>query len=209
MLTNAYQMASRPDPAADEADPDNRLLHRANLRRLEAEAIRDALLAVSGRLDDRMFGPSVPIHLTPFMEGRGRPATSGPLDGNGRRSIYLAVRRNFPDPLLQAFDLPPPASTVGRRTVSNVPAQALVLMNDPFVRQQAELWGKRVVALSESAQERITAMYLSAFARPPRDDERAACVRFVEERLAGGDAGRVWAELAHALLNVKEFIYLY
>jgi hypothetical protein len=208
MLTGAYQMASRPDPAADETDPDNRLLHRANLRRLEGEAVRDALLAVSGRLDGRMFGPPVPVHLTPFMDGRGRPKESGPLDGDGRRSVYLAVRRNFPDPLLQTFDLPPPATAVGRRTVSNVPAQALVLMNDPFVRQQAELWAQRVVSAGGSPGERVAAMYLAAFGRPPRDDELRACERFVAER-AAGDEGRAWAELAHALVNVKEFIYLY
>ena len=75
------------------------------LRRLEGEAIRDAMLAVSGRLDRKLYGPSVPIHLTPFLDGRGRPA-SGPLDGDGRRSIYIAVRRNFLSPLLLAFDTP-------------------------------------------------------------------------------------------------------
>jgi hypothetical protein len=208
MLTSAYRMSSRPDPPADESDPDNRLLHRANLRRLEAEAIRDSLLAVSGRLDGRMFGPPVPVHLTPFMDGRGRPAVSGPLDSDGRRSVYLAVRRTFPDPLLQTFDLPTPATTVGRRTVSNVPAQALVLMNDPFVRRQAELWAKRVVAEGESPRERFTAMYLATFGRPPRADEREACLRFVTDQTTNDDV-RPWAELAHALVNVKEFLFLY
>ncbi len=92
-----------------------------NVRRLEAEAIRDAMLAVSGRLDPRMGGPSVPPHLTPFMEGRGRPARSGPLDGDGRRSLYINVRRNFLSPMLLAFDFPTPSTTMGRRNVSNVP----------------------------------------------------------------------------------------
>ena len=74
VLSHAYRMDSTPEPAADLADPNNRLLHRMNPRRLEAEAVRDAILAASGRLDRTMFGPSVPPHLTDFMQGRGRPA---------------------------------------------------------------------------------------------------------------------------------------
>ena len=74
------------------------------------------------------------------MEGRGRPGRNGPLDGNGRRSIYIEVRRNFLSPLMRTFDTPQPFSTVGRRNQSNVPAQALILLNDPFVRQQTDLW---------------------------------------------------------------------
>ena len=117
-----------------------------NVRRLEAEAIRDTLLAVSGRLEAVMYGPSVPVHLTSYMEGRGRPGQSGPLDGNGRRSIYLSVRRNFLNPMLLAFDAPVPFSTMGRRNVSNVPAQALTLLNDPLVIREARLWAKRLAA---------------------------------------------------------------
>ena len=74
-----------------------------------------------------MYGPSVPVHLTAFMDGRGRPGHSGPLDGDGRRSLYLAVRRNFLNPMFLAFDSPVPFSCMGRRNVSNVPAQALIL----------------------------------------------------------------------------------
>src|SRR5207247_2496653 len=124
VLTRAYRMASTGDAKADEVDPGNVLLHQARVRRLEGEAIRDAMLMVSGRLDRTLYGPPVPVYLTPFQDGRGRPA-SGPLDGNGRRSLYLATRRNFLSPFLLAFDTPIPFSTVGRRTVSNVPAQAL------------------------------------------------------------------------------------
>ena len=122
VLSSAYRMSSQPTDA-DQADPQNLLLHRMRLRRLEGEAIRDAMLSVSGRLDLKMYGPPVPVHLTPFLEGRGRPA-DGPLDGDGRRSLYTAVRRNFLPPMMLAFDTPSPFSTVGRRTVSNVPAQA-------------------------------------------------------------------------------------
>ena len=126
------------------------------------------LLAVSGRLDRTPYGPGVAPHLTPFMVGRGRPTASGPLDGAGRRSVYLNVRRNFLTPMFLAFDYPIPFSTMGRRSVSNVPAQALTMMNNPFVLQQAELWAKRALANRElTAQERIGRMYVTAFGRLP------------------------------------------
>ena len=153
----------------------------------------------------------MPVHLTPFQDGRGRPS-SGPLDGYGRRSLYLAVRRNFLSPFLLAFDTPIPFSTVGRRTVSNVPAQALILLNDPFVHQQAEVWAQRVLAAPGTSRERVTGMYWSALGRPPTEKELATCLAFVEEQAhAAGlkeDHVRVWTDLAHALVNVKEFIFL-
>jgi hypothetical protein len=226
--TSAYQMSSAvpltlPSPpgnggegrvrgaTAEQADPQNLLLHRMRVRRLEGEAIRDAMLAVSGRLDAKMHGPAVPVYLTPFLEGRGRP-TSGPLDGDGRRSVYLAVRRNFLSPLLLTFDTPIPFSTVGRRTVSNVPAQALILMNDPFVHQQAEAWARRVLAQPGSADARIGRMFASAFGRAPTDLELSACSKFIEEQArlhnVGSNDASPWKDLAHALFNVKEFIFL-
>jgi hypothetical protein len=211
VLSATYRMSSHPSPEGDRLDPGNLLLHRMRLRRLEGEVIRDSMLALSGRLDGTLYGPSVPIHLTPFLDGRGRPG-SGPLDGNGRRSIYLAVRRNFLSPLLLAFDTPAPFSTMGRRSVSNVPAQALILMNDPFVHQQAGEWARQVVARPGSTATRITEMYVSAFGRPPGAEERAACEAFLRRQAEqnGGkvDDPRVWAELAHTLFNVKDFIFV-
>jgi hypothetical protein len=126
------------------------------------------------------------------------------------------VRRNFLSPLLLAFDTPIPFSTVGRRTVSNVPAQALILLNDPLAHQQAEVWARRVLAQGGSAKERIAGMYLSAFGRPPSDAEVAACLAFLEQQVKasggrqspGADDLAVWKDLAHTLFNVKEFIFL-
>jgi Protein of unknown function (DUF1553)/Protein of unknown function (DUF1549)/Planctomycete cytochrome C len=198
VLSSAYRMASAGERLANWADPQNKLWHRANIRRLDGESIRDAILAVSGSLDATMFGPPVPIHLTPFMEGRGRPGQSGPLDGAGRRSIYLEVRRNFLNPFLTTFDQPGPGNTVGRRSVSNVPAQALVLLNDPFVHEQAERWSRRET--SGTAGERIERVYWSTFARAPTAAEKDACVAYVENH--------EWSDLAHALWNVKDFIYV-
>ncbi len=203
VLTSTYRMSSQVTDAADAKDPNNLLLHRMNVRRLQGEIIRDAILSVSGRLDVTAGGPGIATHLTDFMQGRGRPG-SGPLDGNGRRSIYLTTWRNFLSPMMMAFDAPSPFNTMGRRSVSNVPAQALILMNDPFVIEQSKLWAKRVLSGSQNtAEQRIARMYHSAFARPPSAAETAAVLAF----LAGNDQ-YAWADLAHVLINSKEFIYI-
>ena len=140
-------MSSKPVNAASEAkDPANILLHRMPVRRLQGEAIRDAILAVSGRLDKKMYGAPVAVHLTTFMEGRGRPGRSGPLDGAGRRTIYQEVRRNFLSPMMLAFDMPQPLSTFGRRTTSNVPAQSLIMMNEIHRKIQGTFRLRRYVA---------------------------------------------------------------
>jgi hypothetical protein len=217
MLSRTYQLASSgADGHAEEVDPQNLLLHRANMRRLEGEAIRDAMLMISGRLDDTMFGPSINAHLTSFMSGRGLPA-DGPLDGAGRRSIYTAVRRNFLPPMMLAFDTPTPFSTMGRRSVSNVPAQALILMNDPFVVQEAGLWARRELKQGNlSPEARIKQMYVAAFARDASAKEIAAGLAFMRQQatalgLAADQSltdERVWTDYAHVLLNLKEFVFL-
>jgi hypothetical protein len=222
LLSAAYRMDSTVQgaesrtesvPDVDEVDPTNRLLHRMPVKRLEGEIIRDQILLLSGRLDDRLYGPSVPVYLTPFMEGRGRPAESGPVDGMGRRSLYVSVRRNFPDPFLQAFDFPNPHSTIGRRSVSNVPAQALALMNNPFIVEQARVWADRLLQQPEATvAERVYALYESAFGRPPSDEELAEGEAFIaaqaDEYAVHGSDPRIWADYCHVLLNVKEFVFV-
>ncbi|HJT34849.1 MAG TPA: PSD1 and planctomycete cytochrome C domain-containing protein, partial [Pirellulales bacterium] len=177
VLTSTYQMSSQSTERASEADPRNLLWSYRPVRRLEAEVIRDAVLAVSTRLDGRMLGPSVPTYLSELVEGRGRPA-SGPLDGEGRRSVYLSVRRNFLSPFFLAFDYPVPFTTVGRRSASNVPAQALALMNSPFVVAEARRWAERDVAPGGSTAKRIDRLFVAALARPPSDEERRAAIDF-------------------------------
>lgn len=212
VLSHAYRMSSRPNADAERVDPTNALLHRMNVRRLEAEAIRDSVLAVSGRLDTTPFGPGVAPYLTPFMEGRGRPGQSGPLDGKGRRSVYINVRRNFLTPMFLAFDYPPPFSTMGRRNVSNVPAQALTLMNDPFIIEQARNWAARARSEAGKRPEQVVAnLYETAFSRPPTERELAEALAFVQEQgrtYGQPDGAQAWADLCHVLFNVKEFVFV-
>ena len=200
VLSNAYRMSSREEPASEAKDAGNRLFHRQNLRRLDAESIRDAMLTVSGRLDPKPFGPPVPVYVSEFQDGRGKPK-SGPLDGDGRRSIYIRVQRNFLSPFQLAFDAPIPFSSVGKRQVSNVPAQALILLNDEFVQQQAKRWSEKAATVSGSVEDRIATMYMQAFGRPATKSEIETCRDYVSE--SGG-----FKALAHALFNVKEFTYL-
>ncbi len=217
VTTQTYRMSSVPaDAVAEEQDPDNVLLHRMNRRRLEAESVRDAILAVAGTLDATQFGPSVPAYISPFLEGNRRPEQSGPEDGARRRSIYMEVRRNYLPPMLQAFDMPVPDSTQGRRNVSNVPAQALILMNDPVVTAQAAAWAKQVMAEQESAEDRINALYLRALSRQPLPDESERMRAFMQAQATVYGIGpetaqhdeRIWTDLCHVMFTLKEFIFL-
>jgi Protein of unknown function (DUF1553)/Protein of unknown function (DUF1549)/Planctomycete cytochrome C len=217
VLSRTYQLSSHVSSSAVETDPNNLLFHHQPPRRLQGEVIRDSLLALSGRLDRKAFGPPVPIHLTSFMDGRGRPENSGPLDGEGRRSIYIAVRRNFLSPFMLTFDTPVPFSSMGRRNVSNVPAQALILLNDPLVVEQSREWGKRALQSvtgegRAATTERIKWMYLSAFGRHPTTQENDAAVAFLEaQAIKPGvtiENADLWASFAHVLVNTKEFIFL-
>jgi hypothetical protein len=206
VLSKTYRLSSVGEPGADTMDPDNLWLHRANVRRLEGEAIRDAMLSVSGRLDPAIGGDSVPVFVTSFMTGRGRPG-SGPLDGGGRRSIYTRVLRNFLSPMMLAFDMPIPFSAMGRRSVSNVPAQSLILMNDPFVIGQAELWARKTLDAPGRAEDRIRRMYLEAFSREPKTEEVSRALAYLETDGRMDDPA-AWGDYAHVLLNTKEFLFL-
>ncbi len=211
VLTDTFATGSTtPSSQAAQTDPSNLLWHRIPVRRLEAETIRDSLLTVSGRLDPATGGPPIPVHLTEFANGRGRPEKDGPLDGAGRRSLYTAVRRNFMPPLLVAFDFPTPFSTMGRRNRTNVPGQALALMNDPFVHQQARFWAERLLrSTPDSDEARINWLFETAFSRSPRPDEVLACRESLAElRSLDPDPVAVWSDLGHALFNTSEFIYL-
>jgi hypothetical protein len=210
VLSNAYRLSSIPTERSREVDPNNRLLSHMRVKRLEGETIRDAILAASGSLDLTTYGPSVRPHISAYQDGRGKP-DSGPLDGAGRRSVYLEVRRNFITPLFLAFDYPLPSTTVGRRSVSTVPSQALMLMNNEFVASEAAKWAAR--ALSENKNVRLDNMFLRAYGRLPDSADRAQIAEFLGQQAArypGATAEdpRVWADLAHVIFNSKEFIFV-
>ena len=211
MTSAAYRRASSGDAASEQRDPGNRHVHRQNVRRLEAEAVRDAMLAVSGMLRDERFGPPVPLPHAQLENARGMPGASGPLDGAGRRSIYLAVRRNFLSPMLQAFDLPTPFATVGARSVSNVPAQSLTLLNDPFVHLASAAWAERLGDARSDPDAGLDRAWRAAFARVPDAEERAQCREFLaaaaQQHEVGTDAAAPWADLLHCLLVTKEFTF--
>jgi hypothetical protein len=109
--------------------------------------------------------------------------------------------------MLRAFDAPVPFTTIGRRTESNVPAQSLILMNDPFVVGEARRWAERHLAGAERSMEaRLEGIYLEAFGRRPTEEEVVQCVDFLESQAGGGE--QAWGDLCHVLFNVKEFIYV-
>ena len=214
LLTQTYGQSSKSAEAAfDTRDPNNVLLHRMPVRRLEAEAIRDSVLAVSGRLDSKVGGKPIPTYLDEFVVGRGRPG-GGPLDGAGRRALYTSVRRNFLPTLMLAFDFPAPFNTKGKRDITNVPAQSLALMNDKLIYEQSKIWSQRILKEMPSAtpQERFVRMFEEAFTRPPESHEVSILMGSLPAlmELHGGDQNSpgLWQDLCHSLFSMNDFIYL-
>ncbi len=215
VLSETFRQASATKTEALEADPANELFHRYPAHRLEAESIRDSILAVSGKLDRTMYGSSV----HPYREKPKpyRKLLSGPLDGDGRRSIYLKVTRHEGHAFLEALDFPAPAMARGKRDVTNVPRQALTMMNDQFVVSEAHQWAQALAERpDETVQSRLRSMYLAALGRLPTDRELENMETFVGELadLHEGQLGDVmvaepiWADVAHTIFNLKEFTYI-
>lgn len=214
VLSKTYRQSSALNPSNDRetvnsADPQNLLLYKMPVRRLQAEFIRDSILSFSGRLDRKLYGKSIAVHRTAFMTGRGGRG-SGPLDGAGRRSVYGSVYRNFLSPFMLAFDQPAPFGTKGRRSVSNVPAQSLALLNDPFVIDQCKLMGKRIFQEKSPETEAIRALHTMIVGKPPSAKVQDHLLAFLEtQSKAHGNRGeQVWADLAHVLINSKGFLFL-
>jgi hypothetical protein len=200
VLSRTYRLSCGEDPEAREADPENRLCGHRNRRRLEAEEIRDAMLLVSGRLDDSMGGPGFPD---------GLKADYGFQDQSGRRSVYVPVFRNALPEVFEVFDFANPSLVVGRRDASTVAPQALYLMNSPFVRDQAAEAANRLLdepGLSDDA-ERLEKAYRRALGRPPSDEER----RIAREFLSQTDEDRAeetWTMVFQALFASMDFRYV-
>ena len=213
--SQTFRAAAAPSTAAVEVDPENRLLSHYPARRLEAEGIRDALLAASGRLDRSMYGPSV----QPYREtaNNDRRLFPGPLDGAGRRSIYIKFNLMESAKFLSAFNIPGGKVAQGRRDVSQVPAQALALLNDPLVAQQAGVWAEHLVKnAGDTRDARIARMFLTAYGRPPRRAEQVEFAALIMELAKQHGVAEkqvltsvpVWRDAAHALFTTEEFIYI-
>jgi hypothetical protein len=195
MTSAVYRETAEADAARMKADRDNKLCWRWTSRRLEAEVIRDSLLAVSGRLDAHMFGP-------------------GTLDeASRRRSIYFTVKRSKLVPMMQVFDAPEALTGVADRPTTTIAPQALLLMNNPQVRGYCRAFARRVAGgPGTPLEEAVKAGFLTALARPPSRDELADSVAFVREQEASYQgAGRrelALADFCQALLCMNEFIYV-
>jgi hypothetical protein len=230
MLSAAYQQTSRssrlpfqlllkgkrnPDPAV--VDPDNRLLWRMRTKRLEAEAIRDCVLAASGRLDSTMGGTPVLLFARP--DGSVTIDSSKlrrPQDGD-RRSVYLLSRRAYNLSLLSVFDRPFFAVNCPKRDTSVIPLQSLTMLNDEFIAEQAEQLASRSAAAAEGSWKlTVQAAFSLVLARSPSEAETRQCLDFLlHQRRAFEQAGatedesvtKSFAQLCRTLYNTSEFLY--
>ena len=162
LLTEAFQRRDESSsPLVVEKDPENKLLSHWSVRRLEAEAIRDSILTLSGKMDEKLYGEPV-------------------YGKDGRRSLYVGVIRNSLEPFLTAFDMPVPSSTRGRRDVTNVPAQSLALLNDPVIINWSAEWARRVLAHSGD-EARVQTLFMQSLGRSATPRELAGSLAFVKK----------------------------
>lgn len=210
MKSAVYQQSSSPSDGLDAIDSDNRLLAHFPLRRLDAEAIRDAMLHVSGELDARSSGPYVASKRTP----EGIVEIDEKTAGAFRRSIYLQQRRTQVVTFLQLFDAPAMVSTCGKRSPSTVPLQSLALLNSEFARARAQALATRLAreAGTETAKRLELAFRLTC-SRPPLPDERELCEKFLARqhdlfaKEKDADA-RAWTDLCQMLFASNAFLYV-
>lgn len=202
-----YRQSSRFDKAREEADPSNQLLSRFPKRRLEAEAIRDGMLAVSGQLDLSMYGESVP---TERLED-GRVLVPADHAGRTRRSVYISTQRSGIPNFLTTFDAPMMDTNAPKRSTSAISQQALVAMNNPFMHESAEALRDRIVSDErETFEERLNRMWMLAYARYPTDEETNRMKGWMETAMDAGDGGfrDAWKTISHAVLSSNEFLYI-
>ena len=205
MTSEAYQMASAHEDAGNRAaDPDNRLLWQYRPQRLEAEALRDAIMTVSGGIDLTVGGPPVFPHVPRELLLAAR---NGYWENQGdgpevwRRSVYVYRRRSLGFPFFDTFDLPDQNQTAAARNVSTVATQALTLMNNEFVLNQARLFADRLERAAPGDVDRqIDLAYRIALTRPPAPEEA--------EIARGLVSSQSLVDLTHVMLNLNEFLYL-
>jgi hypothetical protein len=194
MTSTAYRQGNHRSPELVELDPDNRLLGGFSIRRLEAEIIRDAILAVSGKLNSKAFGTAVSVMRDPAGEivigqestNAGIPLGIIPMFGEEwRRSVYVRSQRTMPLTFMQMFDAPAMEPNCEARFATTVAPQSLVLMNSPFILRQSMSFAERVRAeAGEDASAQIERAWKLAFSRAPKSEELADAVAFLQARTA-------------------------
>ncbi|MDE0575510.1 MAG: DUF1553 domain-containing protein [Opitutales bacterium] len=211
-VSRTYRLSSSENPENFKKDPENKLLWRANVRRLEAEALRDAMLFASGELDVEPVKGSAVAKAGNGNVGRGITIPKNSLENVSHRSVYLPIVRNLLPEFLRAFDFAEPSMIVGRRQETTVPSQALFLLNSPFVIEQASAMAEALLAEGKSAPETLVEKaYKRALSRPPSEEELSQAMEFYQ--IASSDKGEqdspeALAHLCHALFASAEFRYL-
>ncbi|TWU17232.1 Planctomycete cytochrome C [Novipirellula galeiformis] len=213
MLSRVYQLSSTRDAENMKLDPLNRLYWRSQPRRLEAEAIRDAILCVSGQLDlNRPEGSTVTALGDTLARGVATEKLQPP---SNHRSVYLPIVRDYIPELFDLFDFPSPSLVSGSRSVTNVPAQSLYLRNSTFVAEQAKHASQRLLASPEASndEQRVELALRWALARPVTDAERSAALALVKQiqELESDPKVRdvnAWAAWFQTLFTTAEFRYL-
>jgi len=201
LLSATYQQTSMPSADALKKDAGNRLLSRMNRVRLEAEIVRDSLLAVSGRLNDKIGGPSVfPPLPSEAAKGAGGWTVTADKRERDRRSIYIFARRNLRFPLLESFDLPDSNLSCPKRECSTTAPQALALLNAGDVIDASKALADKVATSAKTNDERVALLYRLALGRRPSATEAKLAREFLERSPLH--------ELCRALFNLNEFIYL-
>jgi hypothetical protein len=201
LLSATYRQSARPNPAAAAVDADNRLLWRYPARRLEAEAVRDAMLSVAGQLNPRMGGPSYRPFTMKVFNSTFYDLLEEATPEMQRRTAYRMSVNSAKNPLLDALDCPDPSVKAPRRAVTTTPLQALGLMNGSFVQRQARHFGERVAKeAGDDPAARVALAYRLAFGREPSATEKARAVGHVREN---GIESLCWV-----LLNASEFLYI-
>ncbi|MES2596768.1 MAG: PSD1 and planctomycete cytochrome C domain-containing protein [Verrucomicrobiota bacterium] len=209
VMSETYRQSSEEkDSERATIDPDNRLLSRANVRRLDAEAIRDSMLAVSGTLDTSRR----PGSLVAELDGQSvsliafNDKLPKDLDGSHRRSIYLPVIRDQLPDVLEQFDVANPNLVTGDRDVTNVPLQALYLMNGPYVQEQAAALSARLMKEKSTREERVRRAFSLCFSRPPEPRELQLVEAFF--RSSPGDEAKQFSAFCQSLLASAEFRFV-
>ncbi len=209
MLSDAYQRSYGRDARAEESDPGNRLLWRANRRRMDAESIRDSLLAASGRLDSRMGGKA--MRHRNFTNLNGNALSRDPeLYRSNRRTVYLPVLRSALYEVLAAFDFANPSTSNGRRGTTMVAPQALFMLNASIVDESSRELALRLASEAGGGDaDRIRLAYEIVYSRPPTGDEIRSWLGFLPRYEAAADGrAAAWRGLCRVLLASNEFLYV-